>query len=223
MASLCFELDNFIWQHSIVHAASSLGYQLIEWFNKMIIVIHFQFDVLIYKQFMPDHVAWIEICGSPILIWNESQSILKYTLLLMRSNLGLRLDIGNPTICCIQIHSGLWDMDITKRRLLNISGPWGLIKTQTSSTRHFLDLLYMISKMEVTWPCRSLEERGQAASISQVMSSISNKTKSLKSCKMGELKSFICRCPLTGIFVSRGKITGRIRKIGNKILKISHF
>ena len=34
---------------------------------------------------------------------------------------------------------------------------------------------------------------------------------------------FIRGCPLTGIFVSRGKITDRIRKIGKTILKISHF
>ena len=34
---------------------------------------------------------------------------------------------------------------------------------------------------------------------------------------------FICWCPLTGIFVCRDKITGRIRKIGKKFLKISLF
>ena len=32
---------------------------------------------------------------------------------------------------------------------------------------------------------------------------------------------FIRGCPLTGIFVSRGKITDRIRKIGKKILSLS--
>ena len=39
---------------------------------------------------------------------------------------------------------------------------------------------------------------------------------------MGDI-FFIHECPFTGIFVSRGKITGRIRKIRKKILKMCHF
>ena len=46
-------------------------------------------------------MVWVG-CGS-----NESQSILKYTLLQERNSpgIGLRLDIGRPVLCRAQTHS----------------------------------------------------------------------------------------------------------------------